>query len=70
MTESVDVFEKLLVDKHLPLGLLVCCGGFEDRSLTFPRRLLDVGAKADNVALLHYQSQREDNEDNYNLDHD
>lgn len=65
MTKPANLFEKLTINKELSLGLLVCCGGFEDRALTFAKRLRKVGATADSIAILHYESQREDNERHY-----
>ena len=64
MTDSPH-FTRKRIRKDLSLGLLVCCGGFEDRALTFVSRLTKARATADRAELLQYQSQREDNDGNF-----
>jgi len=46
-------------------GLLVCAGGFEDRALTFVKRLRRSKTSFERVLLLRYESQREDNRANF-----
>ncbi len=46
-------------------GLLVCAGGFEERSLTFLKRLRRPQAAFDDCVVLRYESQQGDNEANY-----
>jgi hypothetical protein len=46
-------------------SLLVCAGGFEDRAVSFPARFADAGYHSENSILLHYESQRTENEPNY-----
>ena len=48
-------------------SLLVCCAGFEVRSLAFARRLRKNLCKWETVVQLKYVSQRADNEANYDL---
>ncbi|MEW6183652.1 MAG: hypothetical protein AB1500_10860 [Bacillota bacterium] len=46
-------------------GLIICAGGFEHRSLAFPRRIRKSRCSFESALILHYESQREDNQPNY-----
>lgn len=50
---------------ELTKGLLVCAGGFEDRSLAFARRLRKRNINIEESVILQYESQREDNDTNF-----
>ena len=65
MSTSSELFSKMQVDASLDVGLLVCCGGFETRALTIAKRMHGCDARANGAVVLHYESQRADNEGNY-----
>jgi len=46
-------------------GILICAGGFEDRALAFVSRLRKSSCSVEAPLVLHYESQREDNEPNF-----
>ncbi len=46
-------------------GLLVCAGGFEDRSIAFAKKLNRARCEIERALVLQYQSQPEDNEANF-----
>ncbi len=46
-------------------GLLIIAGGFEDRSLTFMKKLKEKKARFERIVLFQYQSQYEDNLKNF-----
>lgn len=54
-------------DFHAPAmgGLLITAGGFEDRSATFVSRLAKSRCHFDAALALHYLSQKDDNEPNF-----
>ena len=46
-------------------GLLICSGGFEDRSKAFVKRLSKNKIQLENALLLRYDSQASDNVENF-----
>ena len=48
------------------VGLFIAAGGFEDRALTFATRLRNSCCSIEDSLLLHYKSQHQENEPNYN----
>jgi hypothetical protein len=50
---------------HLKAGLLVCAGGFEDRSVSFATKVQANRFSIECPVILRYESQREDNEPNF-----
>jgi len=51
---------------HIAVGLFVGAGGFENRAVSFVKRLRKSRLKVEESLLLQYDSQREDNEPNLN----
>lgn len=49
------------------IGLLLCIGGFEDRSVAFVERLRKDFCSVENSLILKYRGQIEENEPNYQL---
>jgi hypothetical protein len=52
-------------DHQTTAGLLVVAGGFEDRAITLAKRLSKANIVAEESIVLHYESQRSDNEPNF-----
>ena len=50
---------------NIKAGLLVCAGGFENRSMSFLFRLRKSRCQFEHTIVLHYESQQEDNERNF-----
>lgn len=46
-------------------GLFISIGGFEDRSIAFSKTLNKRNCKFEKVLILHYDSQKDDNENNF-----
>jgi hypothetical protein len=62
---KVDIKVVNFID-NLAAGLIICAGGFEDRSITFIKHLSKNNTCIQEAICLHYESQKEDNELNYN----
>lgn len=48
-------------------GMLICCGGFENRATTFVRKISRKYFRFQKALLLHYESQRADNQANFSF---
>jgi len=66
-TNFQQTVKKFAFKEQRDASLLVCCAGFEVRSLAFVRRLRKHLCKFGSVVQLRYISQRLDNEANHNL---
>ena len=53
--------------KKTEAGLLICAGGFEDRTIAFVKRLRKTRCHIENALVLQYESQREDNDPNFRI---
>lgn len=62
---SNKMFDKLSDNEKLTTGLFVCSGGFEDRSKSFPNRLKTHACDIESSAIIHYDSQQDDNQPNF-----
>ena len=58
-------FESFDFASSLTKGLLICAGGFEDRSLACARRLRRSNTDIEDSLILRYESQSDDNEANF-----
>jgi hypothetical protein len=66
-TQKKQIISKYDFQKRTEASLLICCAGFEVRSLAFLRRLRKNLCKIDYIVQIKYISQKVDNDANYEL---
>ena len=64
MSTNNDSLREFNFSDSISSGLLICAGGFEDRSIAFLKKLKISNCSFENSILLHYESLKENNESN------